>query len=92
MRTAGFLVAYASLIGVGLSWITALFYYFRVHFTLAPEQADLRGQLFYNWMFVSGRLTGEARENVRRVHRAMAVFFVCLVLAGGAFIVAAAPR
>lgn len=92
MRTVGFLVAYAALLGVALSWVAALFFYLRTHGSLAPEQQHLRGQLFFNWMFVSGKLTGEARENARRVHLAMAVFFVCIILAGGAFIVAVAPR
>jgi hypothetical protein len=92
MRTLGFLVAYAALIGIGLSWLAAAFFYVRTHASLAPEQQHLRGQLFFNWLFVNGRLTGEARENARRVHIAMAVFFVCLILAGGAFIFATAPR
>jgi hypothetical protein len=92
MRTVGFLFAYAALIGIGLSWIAALFFYLRTHGSLSPEQSHLRGQLFYNWLFVNGRLTGEARENARRVHFAMAAFFICILVAGGAFIVAAAPR
>jgi hypothetical protein len=92
MRTVGFLVAYGALIGVGLSWLAALFFYIRTHGSLAPEQQHLRGQLFFNWLFVNGKLTGEARENSRKVHIAMAVFFVCLIVTGGAFIVAAAPR
>jgi len=92
MRTAGFLVAYAALIGVACSWVAAFFFYLRTHGTLAPEQANLRPQLFFNWLFVTGRLTGEARENARRVNLAVAAFFVCIFLAGGAFIFAAAPR
>lgn len=92
MRTIGFLVAYGALIGIGLSWIAAFVFYLKTHASLSPEQSHLRGQLFYNWLFVNGKLTGEARENARKVHLAMAVFFVCILLAGGAFIVAAAPR
>ena len=92
MRTIGFLVAYGALIGVALSWIAALFFYLRTHGSLGPEQQHLRGQLFFNWLFVNGKLTGEARENARKVHLAMAAFFVCIILAGGAFIVAVAPR
>lgn len=92
MRTVGFIVAYSAVIGIALSWIAAFIFYLRVHGTLAPEQQHLRGQLFFNWLFVNGKLTGEARENARKVHLAMLVFFVCIVLAGGAFIVAVAPR
>jgi hypothetical protein len=92
MRTVGLLVAYASLIGIGLSWIAAFFFYLRTHESLAPEQAHLRAQLFFNWLFVNGKLTGEARENAHKVHIAMAAFFVCILIAGGAFIVALAPR
>lgn len=92
MRTVGFLVAYAALIGVAFSWIAAAFFYLRTHGSLAPEQAHLRGQLFFNWLFVNGRLTGDARENARKVNLAMAAFFVCLLLVGGGFIVAVAPR
>ncbi len=92
MRTVGFLVAYAALIGIGLSWLAAVFFCFRTHASLAPEQQHLRGQLFFNWLFVTGKLTGEARANARKVHIAMAVFFVCIILAGGAFIVATMPR
>jgi hypothetical protein len=92
MRTIGLLVAYAALIGIALSWIAAFFFYLRTHASLAPEQQHLRGQLFFNWLFVNGKLTGEARESARNVHIAMAVFFVCVIVAGGAFIVATAPR
>ena len=92
MRTVGLLVAYASLIGIGLSWLAAFFFYLRTHSSLSVEQAHLRGQLFFNWLFVNGKLTGEARENARKVHIAMAAFFVCILVAGGAFIVALAPR
>lgn len=92
MRTIALLVGYAAVIGIGLSWVGALFFYLRTHGTLAVEQQHLRGQLFFNWLFVNGKLTGEARENARRVHIAMAAFFVCVILAGGAFIVAVAPR
>jgi hypothetical protein len=92
MRTIAFLVGYAAVIGVGFSWIAAFVFYLRTHGTLSPEQSHLRGQLFYNWLFANGKLTGEARENARKVHIAMAVFFVCLITAGGAFIVAVAPR
>jgi hypothetical protein len=92
MRTVGLLVAYAALVGIALSWIAAFFFYLRTHASLGPEQSHLRGQLFFNWLFVNGKLVGEARENARKVHLAMAVFFVCLLVAGGAFIVAVAPR
>jgi hypothetical protein len=92
MRTIGLLIAYAALVGIGLSWIAAFFFYLRTHASLSPEQSHLRGQLFFNWLFVTGKLVGEARANARKVHLAMAAFFVCLLVAGGAFIVAAAPR
>ncbi len=92
MRTVGFLIAYVALIGVAFSWLAAFFFYLRTHASLSPEQSHLRGQLFFNWLFVNGKLTGEARENARKVHLAMAAFFVCILVAGGAFIVAAAPR
>lgn len=92
MRTAGFLLAYAALIGVAFSWIAAFIFYLRTHGSLLPEQSHLRGQLFFNWLFVNGRLAGEARDNARKVNLAIAVFFICLVLAGAGFIVAVAPR
>ncbi len=92
MRTIGFLVAYLALFGIGLSWIAAFFFYLRTHGSLAPEQQHLRGQLFYNWLFVNGKLTGDARASARNVNLAMVAFFVCIILAGGAFIVAVAPR
>lgn len=92
MRTVGFLLAYAALIGVAFSWIAAFVFYLRTHGTLSAEQSYLRGQLFFNWLFVNGKLTGEARENARKANMAIAVFFVCLLVAGAAFIVALAPR
>jgi hypothetical protein len=92
MRTVALIVAYSSIAAIGLSWIAAFIFYLRVHGSLAPEQQHLRGQLFYNWLFVSGKLTGEARANARKVHLAMLVFFVSMFVAGGAFIVVVAPR
>jgi hypothetical protein len=92
MRTVGFLLAYAALIGVALSWIAALLFYVRTHSSLSPEQAHLRPQLFFNWMFVSGKLTGEARDNARRVNMAVMVFVAGVIVAGAAFIIAVAPR
>jgi hypothetical protein len=92
MRTAGFIAAYSALIGVALSWVAAFIFYLRVHGSLSPEQQHLRGQLFFNWLFAQKKLTGEARENARRVNLAMLVFFVCLFVAGGALIFAVAPR
>ncbi len=92
MRTVGFLLAYAALAGVAVSWIAAVIFYLRTHGSLAPEQSHLRGQLFFNWLLVQGRLTGEARENAKRVSYAFAAFFICLFVAGGGFIVALAPR
>ena len=92
MRTIALIVAYSAIGAIGLSWIAAFIFYLRTHGTLSPEQSHLRGQLFFNWLFVNGKLTGEARENARKVNLAMLVFFVCIFLAGGAMIVAVAPR
>ncbi len=92
MRTLGFLVAYASLIAAGLSWIATLFFYMKTFGTVAPEQSSLRGQLVFNWLFANGKLTGEAREHAHKANIAMAVFLVCLIVSGAAFIVAVAPR
>lgn len=92
MRTLGLLVAYASLIAMALSWIAALFFYMRTFGAVTPEQSYLRGQLVFNWLFANGKLTGEAREHAHKVNIAMAVFFVCLIISGAAFIVAVAPR
>jgi hypothetical protein len=92
MRTVGFIVAYSAIIGIALSWVAAFIFYLRVHGSLSPEQQHLRGQLFFNWLFANGKLTGEARENARKVNLSMLVFFVCIFVAGGAFIFAVAPR
>jgi hypothetical protein len=92
MRTAGFLLAYGALIGCGVSWLAALFFYIKTLGSLSPDQQHLRGQLLFNWLFANGKLTGEARGNARNVNLAMLVFFVCLIVSGGAFILAVAPR
>lgn len=92
MRTAGLLAAYAAIIGIVLSWTAAFVFYLKTHGSLGAEQSHLRGRLFFNWLFVNGKLTGEARDNARKVNLAMVAFFVCIVLAGGAFIFAVAPR
>ncbi|MBY0531151.1 MAG: hypothetical protein K2P86_04190 [Xanthobacteraceae bacterium] len=92
MRTVAFIVAYSAIAGIGFSWIAAFIFYLRTHGSLSAEQSHLRGQLFFNWLFVNGKLTGEARDNARKVNLAMLVFFVCMFVAGGAFIVAVAPR
>jgi hypothetical protein len=92
MRTVGFIIAYSAIIGIALSWVAAFIFYLRVHGSLSPEQQHLRGQLFFNWLFANGKLTGEARDNARKVNLAMLVFFVCIFVAGGAFIFAVAPR
>jgi len=92
MRTVGFLVAYAALIAVGFSWIAAFIFYLRTHTSLGPTQQHLRGQLIYNWLFVSGKLDGEARDNARKVNFAVVVFLAGIIIAGAAFIFALAPR
>jgi hypothetical protein len=92
MRTVAFIVAYSAVIAIALSWVAAFIFYLRVHGSLAPDQQYLRGQLFFNWLFVNGKLTGEARDNARKVNLSMLVFFVCMFVAGGAFIAAVAPR
>jgi len=91
MRAFALLTAYAALLGAFGSWVAAVFYYWKTHAALSIEQTHLRAQLFFNWLFVSGRLTGEARESARKVHISLAVFVACLIIAGGAFIVAVAP-
>lgn len=92
MRTAGYLVAYAAFIAVGVAWIAAFVFYIRTLGSLGPEQAHLRGQLFYNWLFASRQLTGEAGANARKVNFAVIVFVAGVVVAGAAFIFAVAPR
>ena len=92
MRTVALIAAYCAIAGIGLSWIAAFVFYLRTHGSLSAEQQHLRGQLFFNWLFVNGKLTGEARENARKVNLSMLVFFVCMFVAGGAFIAAVAPR
>ena len=92
MRNAALIAAYCAIAGIGFSWIAAFVFYLRTHGSLSPDQQHLRGQLFYNWLFVQKHLTGEARENARKVHLAMLVFFVCIFVAAGAFMFAAAPR
>ncbi len=92
MRTLGFLLAYTAMVGVAFSWIAAFIFYLRTHGSLSPEQSHLRGQLFFNWLFVNGKLSGEAREYARRVNTAIGVFFISLVVAGMGTIIAVAPR
>jgi hypothetical protein len=92
MRTAGFVLAYAALIAVAFAWIAAFVFYLRTHGSLGADQQHLRGQLFYNWLFVQSKLTGDARDNARKANMAVVVFVAGVVVAGAAFIFAVAPR
>jgi len=69
-----------------------MFFYVRTFSALSPADQHLRGQLFYNWLFASRKLSGEARENAGKVHLAMVAFLICGIVASGAFFFAAMPR
>lgn len=85
MAAVAFLIAYVAIAGAAVSWLVAVFYFWKTQAALAPDQADLRWLTLVAWPFAVGRLRGTARASAANANKAIAAFFICLFVAGAAW-------
>ena len=96
MAAISFLVTYVAIAAAIVSWIVALYYFWKAQMQLGPEQGHLRFMTFVAWPFAVSRLVGAARDSASKVNKAIVAFFLSLFVAMGAwgatFIFAATGR
>lgn len=83
MAALSFIVGYLAIGGAFVSWCAAVYFFLKTHAHI--ETAETRWMALAAWPFAFGRLSGAARGNAVLVNKALAVFFLCLFVAIGAF-------
>jgi hypothetical protein len=93
MVVFAYAVLSVAIAGAIASWVVALVYFVRTLAALGPEQHGLRWRLMVAWLVTVRKLKGAAADYAAVVHKAMLVFFVCLIAgAGGGVMLSVAGR
>jgi hypothetical protein len=83
MQAVAHVIAVLAIAGAVVSWGVGAWFYVQTLRAIS-DVTDGRGLMLraiFSWMFVAGRLRGEAVEHSTRVNKAIVAFLVCLTVA-----------
>ena len=83
MQAVAHVIAVLAIAGAVVSWGVGAWFYVQTLRAIS-DMPDGRGPMLcaiFSWMFVAGRLRGEAAEHSTRVNKAIVAFLVCLTVA-----------